>query len=119
MQDYVDDILMKAGIEFLRIPDQVWNTLKRVLKPYQVKRCAKFAKGHADNTCFIQITKNYSLCMHIENKSHTGKFTPKQEEKSKILPYRICRTPEKAQEIILDFIKDAKKIKNILESEGF
>jgi len=110
IQKQCDDLLKiyreRYGMESMRMPDCVWRYLKQHAPAYIVKEASEWMAGFADHNVFMRLTDKYSLALHLELKSKTGRLHGKQKNKSDKIPYQISRSPEKTVEILNKMIKD-------------
>lgn len=114
IQSFVDDYLSALQIENIRIPDALWRLIHATGNPGVIAQLRKAIGGISDNTCMIPISEDYSLCLHLELKSATGKLHGKQKINAKKLPWKIARSPEEAKKFIDEFKRKSGEIRKIL-----
>ncbi|MEE9374502.1 MAG: hypothetical protein V3V00_15710 [Saprospiraceae bacterium] len=119
VQSAVNDHLKRRWVTYLRFPDWFWSLMVKKFRNDETifPSLSEAFAGWADNICFYPITEKYHLCVFIENKSKTGKWSGnKQRNMSDELNYQVPRSAEKGIKIVDDFVKDAKSIGLIIEN---
>ncbi len=130
-QKFANEYLLLKKIQNIRVSDSVWNTLQ--FKAPIVKML--LAKGDngiqstadpdhnglagvADNTTFYPISDKFSLAMHLEHKSTTGKLSgAAQKAKADVLPYTVTKTPEAIIEAVDELIEVGEELKEYFENK--
>jgi len=91
LQAFVDDFLALKGVQFIRIPDRVYQT-------------GLMQGGVPDNICVIPIKgSKFCKCLMLECKTKS-QLHGKQVQAAHDQNWAIVRTPEQAMEIIQEFI---------------
>jgi len=115
VQCAVNEILEMKQIDYIRIPDHLWFWIKTKCPTWLLMLCSKHLAGWCDNIPIIPVTPKYGLVCLLECKSAKGKTHGKQKRMAKRLNYQIIRSPEDAVKVIMQFEKDAEKIKELLK----
>lgn len=117
VQVFCEYYLKLKGIDFIRIPDQLWFWIKNKCPQWLLMVCSKYLAGWCDVIPIIPISDKYGLVCMVECKSQKGKLHGKQKNMAKRLNYQIVRSEEDVIKTIEEFIKEAEKIKNILTEQ--
>lgn len=130
-QKFANEYLLLKKIQNIRVSDSVWNTLQ--FKAPIVKML--LAKGDngiqstadpdhnglagvADNTAFYPISDKFSLAIHLEHKSTTGKLSgAAQKAKADVLPYTITKTPEDIMGAVNELIEAGEELKEYFKNK--
>lgn len=108
-QEQLNDLLNDYQIRYIRIPDYVWQWLKRNAPIEVVSAMSKAFGGMPDNVCFIPIDEKYSLALSIELKVKGRKRHGKQKHWQSVL----CTTPDENIKVINEYL-DTTEIINRL-----
>jgi hypothetical protein len=102
-----------------RIPDNIWTWIhnpKSKVPVYVKKMFSEALAGWPDKIVFIPLTDKYLLACPIEAKSRTGTWSSKKQKlMGEEMNYQIPRSADQAIAVLNNFIKDAEKIKKIIE----
>jgi hypothetical protein len=109
LQGQAEDMLDAIGLEWRRVPDNLWRYLKQSAPAHIVKQLADRWKGKPDLLILLPIGGGYSLCKEIEIKALRGKLSPAQEDYIARMPVEICRTPEQTMAAVDAAQLQAKK----------
>jgi hypothetical protein len=119
VQDALDRLCQDLMLCYIRIPDNVWITLKKHMSTGAFMEAVRCMAGRADTLLQEKITDKYTLGLNIECKSKDGKLHGRQIDYSKKIPYNVTRNHDKTVEIIQKYLEDSKKISEILKNNGF
>lgn len=116
IQRHTDDRLTENLIENLRVDEEFW-VWARHQAPRWRKKLASMFKSLPDNTCWIPVSDKYSLCLHLELKTKTGKLSQGQRKKDRVLPWQIARSFSEVDRAIGDFVLAAERVRKALEDD--
>lgn len=116
LQQFTDEYLTIRQIYFRRFPDKFFQWLKAYSNASAHMKRWFFGifGGIEDSTCFLPISDKYSLCLHLELKSAKGKTHGAQKHMPDKVPVQYARSPERVQEIIEAFLKEAERLKTLI-----
>ena len=119
LQHFADKLIWGMGIQCIRMPDNAHKVIQRHGNQGVKNEVAKWLGGHADCNLVAKLTDKYSLCCHIELKSELGQLHGKQKDRARELPFHICRSHDKVQEKVQEFLYDVKALRAALKgAEG-
>jgi hypothetical protein len=118
LQGQLDDALDALGMEYRRIPDVLWNFLKRSAPMWVVNNMVKIWRGKPDTMILIPVSDKYSLACEIELKSSKGKLSTRQDDYCGRMPVQVSRSPEKSMEIIEQMQADAAIVKGLFTAKN-
>lgn len=117
LQNQMDDMLLKMGIEFRRIPDRFWQWLQFNAPSYMTKQLSRVFKGKPDTMILVPINDKYSLCREVEIKNYKGKFNRDQSAYAERMPVTVSRSTEENENAVMETIRMAEIIRAGLDEE--
>jgi len=111
LQSQMDDLLVKAGIEFRRIPDGLWAYLKMHAPARMIKQLTWCFKGKPDTLILVPIPGTpYSLAREVEIKNKNGEMSKEQAAYAERMPVTVSRSTADNERAVLETMAEAQRL---------